>query len=60
MRKDRRYRKREIQLLYWRMKLELLDPEQSPQLAAIPLVIPDKRDWDKYTNSTKLMIMNYW
>ncbi len=60
MRKENTYKKRKISLLYQKDKLAELDPKQSRKLANVPLVVKDKKDWNKYNNTLKLIINNYW
>ena len=59
MKKDRKFNVRKIMLEYWRLRSLDLDPEQEELGQASPVVIKDKRDWYKYTNSAKLMVNNY-
>jgi hypothetical protein len=60
MRTNRKHKKKEIQLIYWRMKARELDPNQGNQLGQVPRVIVERSDWTKYRNAIKLMVMNYY
>jgi hypothetical protein len=48
MLKDKVYKKREIQLMFWRIASKELDPHQGRKLENIPMVIEGKKDWSLY------------
>lgn len=60
MKKNKQHKKREIQLLFWKIKSLELDPQQGKSLENRPRVIEDKSDWTRFRDSTKLMVMNYY
>ena len=60
LKKDKIYRIRKVCRIYWKKIQWEIDKEQGNELERIPIIIQDGRDWDKYANAVKLIVMNYF